>query len=738
MPAPPGTRTVDVLDVSDLRFPGGTSHSIAEEITAQARAGYTTGLISLNGPLVAKVSPVNRLIRAGVEAGRARLLVGRAPVRAKVVVVRHPAVLQHAAEQLPPVEADHVVIVANAAPFDIDGHEHYRPEAVHEIARHRFGREPVWAPIGPLVRTSIEGRVPAHTLAETDWVNIIDVDAWAVDPAVRAAQRGARPVVGRHSRSSPQKWPADASTLRAVYPVDGSWTVRVLGGAGPVEHLLGDLPESWEVFEFGAMPPRDFLASLDFFVYFHNPRWVEAFGRTILEALATGVPAVLPPHFEPVFGDAAVYAEPHDVRRVVDALYADRAAYDAQVERAQRTARDRFGHEAHVARLERIVGAPSATPAAPQPSPSSAAILGTAEAAAERPPRALFVTSNGAGMGHLTRLLAYAQRCTPALEPHFFSLSQAAPVVGRFGHPYEYLPSATATGFEPARWHRYFAARLSATIERIHPSVVVFDGTWPYEGLGLVRRAYPGIRWVWSRRGMWRPGMNRDQLAKSSWFDLVLEPGELAAPVDEGVTATAEATRVGPVTLLDRDDLDTRADARAFLGLDPSAPLALVSLGAGNINDTSGDLGAVVAALRDLGVEVCVTQPEIATGQGRLDDVHVVRDFPLSRRYRAFDLAVSATGYNSYHELLRFGVPSLFVPNRSTALDDQEGRAHFAAAQGWAHSLDVVTVDQAKPLLAELLERGEPMVKHVADADPGNGAADAARILTGLVAEGQD
>ncbi|TDE16095.1 UDP-N-acetylglucosamine--LPS N-acetylglucosamine transferase [Jiangella asiatica] len=350
--------------------------------------------------------------------------------------------------------------------------------------------------------------------------------------------------------------------------------------------------------------------------------------------------------------------------------------------------------------------------------------------------RALFVSSNGAGMGHLTRLLAYAQRSAPALKAHFFSLSQAAPVVANFGHPFEYLPSASATGLEPARWHKYFATRLSATIERIRPSVVVFDGTWPYEGISLVRSAYPEVRWVWSRRGMWRAGMNREQLAKASWFDLVIEPGELAAPADQGVTTTATAHRVGPVTVLDRDDLDSKAQARTALGLDPAVQLALVSLGAGNINDTSGDLGAVVAALRDLGVEVCVTRPEIATQHGRLDDVHVVREFPLSRRYHAFDLAVSATGYNSFHELLRFGVPTLFVPNRSTALDDQEGRAHYAAQQGWSHALDVVTIDQATPLLADLLDRGEQMVKRVADADPGNGAAEAARALTTLAQEG--
>jgi hypothetical protein len=41
---------VDILMVSDLRFPGGTSHSLAEEIAAQAQVGWSTGLVHLNGP----------------------------------------------------------------------------------------------------------------------------------------------------------------------------------------------------------------------------------------------------------------------------------------------------------------------------------------------------------------------------------------------------------------------------------------------------------------------------------------------------------------------------------------------------------------------------------------------------------------------------------------------------------------------------------------------------------------
>jgi UDP:flavonoid glycosyltransferase YjiC (YdhE family) len=179
--------------------------------------------------------------------------------------------------------------------------------------------------------------------------------------------------------------------------------------------------------------------------------------------------------------------------------------------------------------------------------------------------------------------------------------------------------------------------------------------------------------------------------------------------------------------------LDERATARAALGLDPEPPVALVSLGAGNINDTSDDVGASIAALRSMGVQVCVTRPEIAAGGGDHHDVHVVRTYPLSRHYRAFDLAISASGYNSFHELLRFGVPTLFVPNRVTALDDQDARARYAAEQGLAHQLPSVTVDAAKPLLEDLLAHGEGMTARARDLDPGNGAGDAAAHIMRLI-----
>ena len=345
-------RQVDVLMLSDLRFPGGTSHSLAEEIAAQAQVGWSTGLVHMNGPLVSRVTPLNALIRKQIRRGSATLFLGGRPIRAKVVVVRHPAVLEAAADQLPPIETQHTVLVANAPPTDIDGYRHYRPALVDRIARDRFGVAPIWAPIGPLVREAVAREIP-EGLREDDWVNIIDVDAWHTD---RPWWQSDRPVIGRHSRPSPQKWPTDPKIIEAVYPVDGSAIVRILGGADPVRDVLGYVPESWQVMPFGAVDPREFLAQLDFFVYYHHPAWVEAFGRNILEAMASGLPAILPPHFRRLFGDSAIYAEPADVPSLVSRLYSDRPAFEDIVARAESSVRARFSYEAHQDRLSELIG----------------------------------------------------------------------------------------------------------------------------------------------------------------------------------------------------------------------------------------------------------------------------------------------------------------------------------------------------------------------------------------------
>src|SRR5688572_623053 len=82
----------DILIASDLRFPGGTSASIVEEVKAQATAGYRTGLLHL--PVAsAPVRPFNQGIRRCIDDGLATLVLDHKSVVARLGVIRNPVVL---------------------------------------------------------------------------------------------------------------------------------------------------------------------------------------------------------------------------------------------------------------------------------------------------------------------------------------------------------------------------------------------------------------------------------------------------------------------------------------------------------------------------------------------------------------------------------------------------------------------------------------------------------------------
>jgi hypothetical protein len=67
---------------------------------------------------------VNARIREQIRRGGVRLFLGDRPIRTKIVVVRHPAMLEAAADQLPLINTEHAVLVANAPPTGLFGSEH--------------------------------------------------------------------------------------------------------------------------------------------------------------------------------------------------------------------------------------------------------------------------------------------------------------------------------------------------------------------------------------------------------------------------------------------------------------------------------------------------------------------------------------------------------------------------------------------------------------------------------------
>jgi spore coat polysaccharide biosynthesis predicted glycosyltransferase SpsG len=362
----------------------------------------------------------------------------------------------------------------------------------------------------------------------------------------------------------------------------------------------------------------------------------------------------------------------------------------------------------------------------------------------------LFVTSNGTGLGHLTRSMAVARRLRGGVEPLFFTLSAAAPVVRDQGFSVEYMGSYNTPGAgSHLEWSQRLRERLVELLADTDPAVLVFDGAHPYPALIKAMREFSSrgrgdagrrgrkapLVSAWSRRPLWRPGRGRAILALAAAFDLVLEPGELAADEDTGLTVGRrhEAVRLDPIVLCDEAELLPREEAEHTLGLESGRVNALVALGQGSEVDAAVER-CLVRLAREREVQVAALESSISSRLDVPGEVVLLRDvYPVSRYYRAFDFAISAAGYNAYHELIRFAVPTVFVP-MPRELDDQAARARYAERAGLALACEGPRSERLEELIERMLD---PAVRQRMSARAralglANGAEEAARLLSGL------
>jgi hypothetical protein len=348
----------------------------------------------------------------------------------------------------------------------------------------------------------------------------------------------------------------------------------------------------------------------------------------------------------------------------------------------------------------------------------------------------VFMPTNGVGLGHAQRCGLIAAALAGPARPVFAAFPSCTRLVKSHGH--DVMPLIGRSRAH-ARSHEhdlgnYLRLRALARDAR----TLVFDGGFVFDSVYRTLLE-TGIAGVWIRRGLWQPGQdNSVALDREKAFDRVIVPSEAFEELNAAYSRGPHLHTVGPIVQQVSLSAPARAELRDRLAdrYERAFDRLVVSL-----------LGAGVAAER--GTQI---QALSALFERRPDTLHLVLAWPTAtlepawfgwRNTRvvrshhaavltaAADLAITAAGYNSFHEALYNRVPSIFVPQTGAFMDDQRARARAAVDRGLAGIAEAHELMTLERLVSRQLDgEAEAVRARLAAADlPKPGTADAARLI---------
>lgn len=684
-------------------------------LKAAANEGYAIALLPWLGSSRSAQFQLHPLWSAILEHARVDLVDAKSLIKVRTILATDLRLFRHRSSVCLDVSTTNRLVLVprrvSALPDEI--------RKTIRNAEEALGGSVTLAPAGSSMRANLNMAATGAALTAHDWPPIITREnSTMIEPIDRLTG----PALAAFRCNRARNWPNDIEGFREMLPAHPSISARVI--APPkfaIKDLISRNADPW-IAPFGT-PLNELFASTSFLVVPDNPE-EDPYPDELLQLLDWGgPPPLLDPKFRPSVMEAALYAPPEDIAEMALNAFSDKDCL-ADLE------------EARVDLIRHVLSPQSAVEHISDHIPFPGPMPITSQSQRLAPSRVLSLSTNGVGMGHLSRQLAIATRLAPDTETVFIGFSQAVHVVRRFGFVAEHLPFFDGVGLEPDYWNHHLAQELDAAVRFYKPQVLLLDANYPFQGLERLASLHPSLPMAWIRRAMWGDGRDLSAFDRADLFDSIIEPGELAASYDRGPTTEAgrQALTVGPIKLIEAWDQLDRAQAASQIGIDPQKLNVLILPGGQNNFEMTEFWDAVTAELKGWSGTSVVAATWAMTEKSYSwpDNVIQVEGFPFARWFRAFDFAISTAGYNSFAELIGLGLPAIFVPNENPLMDRQDLRAAYAERNGLGMRIssgDPSSVSVVLNLMRDPAHRGAISAR-LAEIPKSSGAEEAARHIS--------
>ena len=322
---------------------------------------------------------------------------------------------------------------------------------------------------------------------------------------------------------------------------------------------------------------------------------------------------------------------------------------------------------------------------------------------------------NGSGIGHQKRLTAIARHlrriaaesATLPLEIYFLTSSEASHLLFAENFPAFKLPSRqvlTNAGIDATQFIPMAKQWTAQTLQMLAPDLLLVD-TFP---AGYYDELLENLSFCRHTAVVHRP-LKYDNLDRTAFFKALSKYDSIIVPENENAIEIqippelkSRTEFFGAVMNREQNELIGRETVRRQLNIPEKDLVIYLSAGGGGDADAERRIQFLYQALSELkNIRFVIGAGALYRGR-RIYAPNVIwlANENAFEMMKGFDLAISAAGYNSFHELLFAGVPTIFVPQEKWA-DDQPERTRRAVRAEAAMFLESLP---KPPVIRDLVE----------------------------------
>ncbi len=324
----------------------------------------------------------------------------------------------------------------------------------------------------------------------------------------------------------------------------------------------------------------------------------------------------------------------------------------------------------------------------------------------------VFFPTDEDGFEHFSRSLAVAQKINqrnPNMEIIFITTMTSLNIIQDYGFPAYHIPNRKSFNDMPTSvWNPILQEYIELVLDNHQPKAFVFDGNYQHFGMIKALANSDGLFTIEINRNIKHQLKINVNKESSKPFDVVVKPG---VPFDEHQQDNSSILNVvytDPIQLVEFEESPpSREEIRNQLGLPQDATVVFLQNTENGYKLLEKEMSFILDALELVDVWIVIGESIVGSRFQNInnDRIRVIRDYPLTRYFPAFDFTIMAGSFETFHTSIHHSLPAICIPTIGIGSESRDKRIKKAVEKGFMRIVNGLSEKQLNKTIQDIMDK---------------------------------